>query len=146
MEETLNDFDARELKRADRTRSLIYTGGLLALEFIGMFFLFFLLGYIGLIVMFVLAFFFFPTPYPTIPTKYNVSNGTLTYNGKTVNNISSKFKIKGNTKRMFVSIRHPRRGEVLRLYTKEPEKLMQTLEKMIQKAGTGENKSEQHVE
>jgi hypothetical protein len=44
---------------------------------------------------------------------------------------------------MFVSIRHPRRGEVLRLYTKEPEKLMQTLEKMIQKAGTGENKSDQ---
>ncbi len=146
MEETLGDFDAGELKRADRMRSLTYTVGLMALEFIGMFLMFFLLGYIGLIIMFVLAFFFFPTPYPTIPTKYNVSNGALTYNDRTVSNISPKFKIKSNTKRMFVSIKHPRRGEVLRLYTKEPEKLMQTLEKMIQKIGTGENRSEQHVE
>ncbi len=133
METTQNEIDVTELKKADRIMTFAHTIALLIIEFLGMLFVFILTGYIGLIVLFVVVFIFFPSPYPTIPVKYTISDKSIMFNEKNIISIPSNFKIKTNTGRMFVSISHPRRGEIVRLYNKEPVKLSVILENMKKK-------------
>ena len=133
MEVASEEIDVTELRRADRNRTIVHTIGLLIVEFLAMLFVFILTGYIGLIVVFVVVFIFFPSPYPTIPLKYTISNESIMFNGKKIVKIPSNFKIKTNTNRMFVSISHPRRGEIVRLYSKETVRLSGMLEKMKKK-------------
>lgn len=133
MESASEEIDVTELKKADRNRTIVHTLGLLGVEFLAMLFVFILAGYIGLIAVFAVVFIFFPSPYPTIPSKYTISNESIMFNGKKIAKIPSNFKIRTNTDRMFVSISHPRRGEIARLYSKEPVKLSGMLEKLKKK-------------
>ncbi|MGD0330077.1 MAG: DUF2208 family protein [Nitrososphaeria archaeon] len=133
MEAVSNEIDVTELKKADRKRTIIYAIGLILVEFFVMLLALILFSYIGLIVLLVFVFIFFPSPYHTMPQKYTISNGSIMFDGKKIVKIPLNFKVKTNADRMFVSIKHPRRGEVLRLYSRDPVELSEILENIRKK-------------
>ena len=133
MEAASNEIDVTELKKTDRKRTMAHAIGLLLVEFFAMLVALTLFSYIGLIAILVVVFIFFPAPFPPMPPKYTVSNESIMFDGKKIVKLPSNFKVKTNIDRMFVSISRPRRGEVLRLYSRNPVELLEILEKMRKK-------------
>jgi hypothetical protein len=129
----LYQVDATDLKMADRTTRILRSIGILAAEIVLIFVVSYLLGDLaiyGVIVLFVVIVFLLPSPVALAPSKYKITKQGILFNGEKTFPLGKKYRLRVNQNRNFISIRD-RKGEVLKLYTTESEKVMKILDKLI---------------
>jgi uncharacterized membrane protein len=132
VEEALYEANVASLKKADRRNRLFKSFLIFALEVIFILYLYFLLPLMLMIVVFfLLSFTFMPAPFFPTPSSYKIREGGVILYDRRVFSLRRAHRIKVNEKRKFVSILHRWRGEVLRLYSPEPGKVLKALEKSI---------------
>ena len=122
----------------DRNKRILVSVGILAIELA----LIFVVGVVctsisgdwgsvvGFAVLLLAIRFVFPTPLASAPSKYEITKQGVFFNGKKTFPLGKKHRFKVNQSRNFVSVRE-RKGEVLKLYTTETEKVMKILDKII---------------
>lgn len=126
MSGVLYEFDASALKSSDRAKRLLRSLGLWCLELAIILLIMYTFGLIGLIIAF-LVIIFLPTPFAIVPDRYRITGRSIVCDDRREVLIQNWFRIKANEGRHYVSIHHPRRGEILRLYTSEPTKLLEII-------------------
>jgi uncharacterized membrane protein len=126
LSEILYEFDASALKSSDRARRVLHSLGLWVLELIVILAIMYIFGIIGLIIAFLIIF-LLPTPFAIVPNRYRIIGRSIICDDRREIPIQGWFKVKINEGRNYVSIHHPRRGEILRLYTSEPSKLLEII-------------------
>jgi len=136
----LYEVDAKDLKMADRKKrnlsSLISIIAQLALLFI----LAALFDIWGALIFILVMFVFLPLPIVPAPSKYEITSQGVKVNESRVFALKKDYTIRFNEERKFVSVRQRRKGEALRLYTPEPEKVIKILEELIKQLGAKEVK------
>jgi hypothetical protein len=126
----LYEIDATELKMADRTNRILRSLGILAAEILLIFVVAYFLDIYGVIVLFVVIVFLLPSPVALAPSKYKITKQGILLNGEKAFPLGKKHRLRVNQNRNFISIRE-RKGEVLKLYTTETEKVMKILDKLV---------------
>jgi len=93
-----------------------------------------LFGPYSIIAYIIALFFLFPTPIIIVPTEYKiVNNGIIHRKGKVIP-MKRIYKLRVNSEKKFVSVDHPGfKGEFLRLYSAEPETVLNLLKDMKSK-------------
>ena len=137
----LYEVDATDLKMADRKKRITGSAGIFAAELLLIIFIAYLLD-IWAIPLIILLVTFLPSPFVPIPSKYKITNQGVSLNGKNVFQMRPDHKLVANEIRKFVSVRHRRRGEVLKLYTPDSEKVMKILDKLIKTSEKAQSKKE----
>lgn len=122
----LYEFDASVLKSSDRAKRLLRSLGLWGLELAIILIIMYTFGLIGLVIAFLIIL-LLPTPFAMVPSRYKIIGRSIICDDRKEVLIQSWFRIKANESRYYVSIHHPRRGEILRLYTSEPSKLLEII-------------------
>jgi len=126
----LYEVDATSLKMTDRNKRILVSASILAIELATIFVVAYFLDIYGAIILFVLILFFLPTPVALAPSKYKITKQGIFFNREKAFPLGKKHRLKVNQIRNFVSVRE-RKGEVLKLYTTETEKVMKILDKII---------------
>ncbi len=138
----LYEVDATDLKMADRKKrnisSLVSIIAQLALLFI----LAALFDIWGALIFILVMFVFLPLPIVPAPNKYKITGQGVKVNESRVFALKKDYTLRFNEERKFVSVRQRRRGEALRLYTPEPEKVIKILEELIKQLSAKEVKKE----
>ncbi|MGQ9542879.1 MAG: DUF2208 family protein [Candidatus Bathyarchaeia archaeon] len=70
-----------------------------------------------------------PAPILITPSDYRILPRAVDTGGRRLIPLRSNYRTKTNERRRFVSIMHPRRGEFMRLYTAEPQKLQYAIQR-----------------
>ncbi|MEM2195430.1 MAG: DUF2208 family protein [Candidatus Methanomethylicia archaeon] len=81
---------------------------------------------IGIIIFTIMIFTILPTPFLKVPAKYQITKEGIVYDGKMFS-VYKIYRVKVNMKERYVAICHPLRGELIRLYTQDPNKLYKIL-------------------
>jgi uncharacterized membrane protein len=126
--EVLYNAEVTQLKSADKGRRILRTVLIFIFELGFLFFISYFLGFVFAIIFFIISVvIFIPSPMLITPSNYRVmKNGVQIESGKLIP-FKKGYKASMNEDRSYVSILHPRRGELIRLYTNEPSKLLGTL-------------------
>lgn len=125
----LHEENAEKLKRKNYGKLLLRNIIIWIAEIIFLITLCIALGtFMGTIIFTATIFTILPTPFLKTPSKYKITTKGIIYNDK-IFIIHEIYKIKVNVKKMYISICHPIRGELIRLYTENPEKTFQALHK-----------------
>lgn len=132
----LYEVDATNLKMTDRDKRVLGSASVLSVEIA----LIFIVAYItsasewgmiaGLAILFIAILYFLPTPLVLAPSKYKITRQGILFNGEKTFALGKKYRLKADQNRNFVSVRD-RKGEVLKLYTTETEKVVKILDKII---------------
>ena len=130
MSEVLYEFDASALKSYDKFRRILRSLSLWVLELIIILVVMYMFGLIGLVIAFIIIF-LLPTPFAMVPSKYKIIGRSIICDGRREIPIQSWFRIRANEDRNYISIHHPRRGEILRLYTSEPTRLLEVIKEVM---------------
>ncbi len=133
--EILYEAEVSDLKSADKGRRILRSISIFILEIL------FLLGMsiifgniiIPAIIFIVAVILIIPTPILMTPSSYRVMKHGIDCDGRRLIPIKKDYKATMNEKRKFVSILHKRRGEIIRLYAREPSKLLGILRSSILK-------------
>ncbi len=131
----LYEIDAANLKLADRNKRISISVGFASVELALVFIVSYLMGttelmLVGFVLLLIVVFFFLPTAFPFAPAKYKITKQGIFFNGEKAFPLAKKHRLKVNQNRNFISVRE-RKGEVLKLYTTETEKVMKILDKII---------------
>ena len=127
----LYEFDATDLKMADRNQRILRSVGVFAAELALIFVVAISpLEIYGVIILFIAILFLLPSPVAVAPSKYKITKQGVLFNGQKVFPLQKKYKLRVNYDRKFISVRD-RKGEVLKLYTTELEKVLKILNKLI---------------
>lgn len=137
--EVLYQSDSTDLKLADRNMRIFRAILIFLLDIAilyGIFFVQVALFQIPSLLVSIVAFLFLsililPAPLLIIPTRYRIMANGVDSDGKRLIALKPRYRTKTNEKRMYVSVLHPRRGEFMRLYSKEPGKLQRAIQKAI---------------
>jgi len=127
-EEVLYETDATELSVNDKNYRRLRAIGLLSFYFTLAFILFLFIDVLAMIVVFVVMWF---SPYPFVPSfaVYKITDKAVVDNKGRRLEITPEYKFQANLRHSFVSLRKGRRS-VLWLYTNEPNKVVEVLEKV----------------
>jgi len=127
----LYEFDATDLKMADRNQRILRSVGVFAAELALIFVVAISpLEIYGVIILFIAILFLLPSPVAVAPSKYKITKQGVLFDGQKVFPLQKKYKLRVNYDRNFISVRD-RKGEVLKLYTTESEKVLKILNKLI---------------
>jgi len=130
LSEVLYEFDASALKSSDRFRRVLRSLSLWILELIIILAIMYMFGLIGLIIAFLIIF-LLPTPFAMVPSRYKIIGKSIICDDRREIPIQNWFRVRTNESRSYVSIHHPRRGEILRLYTSEPTRLLEVIKEVM---------------
>lgn len=133
----LYETDVYDLKRADRRKRTQRAAAHLVAELALIILLVHLTDIFGLIVYVVAVTTLLPSPFIDCPSKYQITNVGVVYGGGKVFSFRRDHKVTASKERQFVSIRRRWKGEVLRLYTGQPEEVSEVLSKAISNIGGG---------
>ena len=124
--EILYEAEVIGLKSADKGKRILRTILIFVLEILFLLGLALIFGNILIpaIIFLVCVLVFIPSPMLIVPSKYRVMKNGVDCDGKRTIPFKKGYKANMNLKRKFVSILHSRRGELVRLYTNEPKKLL----------------------
>ena len=127
-EEVLYETDATELSVNDKNYRRLRAIGLLSFYFTLAFILFLFIDVLAMIVVFVVMWF---SPYPFVPSfaVYKITDRAVVDNRGRRLEITPEYKFQVNLRHSYVSLRKGRRS-VLWLYTNEPNKVVEILEKV----------------
>ena len=131
--EILYEAEVSNLKLADRGRRLLRMMTIFVLEIL------FLLGMslifgniiIPAIIFLVAVVLLIPTPILMAPGSYRLMKHGIDCDGRRLIPLKKSYRATMNGRRKFVSILHKRRGEIIRLYTSDPKKLLGILRSSI---------------
>jgi hypothetical protein len=132
----LYEVDATNLKMTDRNKRILGSVGIFSVELAFIFIVSFLLNtsewmmVVGFAILLIAIMFFLPTPLVLAPSKYKITKQGIFFNGEKAFPLEKKYRLKVNQNRNFISVRD-RKGEVLKLYTTETEKVMKILDKIL---------------
>lgn len=137
--DVLYEGDARGLKYADRKMRVLRALGIFLLDIAILYGAFFILAILGLgdfllliVIFLVLSILVLPAPVLMTPGRYRILSTGVDSDGKRLIPLRPNYKTKINSMRRYVSVLHPRRGEFMRLYSSEPERLQQAIRKVIE--------------
>jgi len=123
--------EVRELKVGNQKGRILYSLKVILFELLVLVLMLQFLG-TGAIIGFVVALVaFLPTPYFTVPETYRIIQGAIIFNGGKVLKLNKGQRLRLDVEGRYVSLLHPRKGEFLRLYTHEPEKVHKILKGQI---------------
>lgn len=124
--EILYEAEVEQLKSADKGRRIFRTILIFVLEILFLLGLALIFGNILVpaIIFMICVLIFIPSPMLIAPSKYRVMKHGVDCNGRRTVPFKKGYKANMNLQRKFVSILHNRRGELIRLYTNEPKKLL----------------------
>ena len=127
--EILYDAEVSQLKSADKGRRILRTVLIFMFELGFLFFVSYIIGSIIIaIILFVISvLIFIPSPMLITPNNYRVRQKGVEIDWGKLIPFKRGYKAGMNEDRRYVSILHPRRGELIRLYTNEPSKLLSIL-------------------
>lgn len=129
----LYEKDSHELKAKDQKRRILEFISLFALEISVLGILLNLFG-LAVIPAYLLAVVvFLPSPLITVPGAYKISSTSIICDGRKIITLRKGNKLRLNEKRGYVSILHRMKGEFLRLYTDEPERVYALLDNLLSK-------------
>ena len=133
--EVLYEAEIEALKSADKGRRILRTVLIFVLEILFLLGLALIFGNILIpaIIFIISVLIFIPSPILIAPSKYRVMKNGVDCDGRRLIPIKKGYKSNMNEKRKFVSILHSRRGEIMRLYTNEPKKLLSILQRSVLK-------------
>lgn len=130
-EKILYAVDVTDLKMADRKNrnlsSLVSIIAQLALLVI----LAALFDIWGALIFILVLFVFLPLPIVPAPSKYQITRQGVKFNESKVFALKKDYSLRSNEERKYVSVRQRRRGEAIRLYTPEPDTVIEILENLI---------------
>lgn len=137
--DVLYQADSKDLKLADRNRRILRAILIFLLDILILYVIVFVqvvvfhVGnlLISMIVFLILSVLLLPSPILIIPSRYRVLSTGIDSEGKRLIPLKSNYLAKVNEKRGYVSVFRPRRGEFIRLYSAEPRKLQNAIEKAI---------------
>ena len=125
------EFDARTLKNKDRRRTLAYSLFSILAELVVLALLFIKVSPFSIFGYVVASFTVLPTPFVKIPETYRIDEDHIV-DGRGRRLLPGKtHRVYVNRKRSFVSISHRFRGEYLRLYTDDVEKVQTQVQSII---------------
>ena len=129
----LYEANVSELKKAQRRKIISEKLSVFVFMIAVLLIMLYLLGpYI--IIGFILAIFLF-YPYPFIPNRYKITELAIICNEKRVIPFKKlnprRYTLQLNKNENYVSIQHRIRGEFLRLYTNEPQKVHDVLTRLM---------------
>jgi len=123
--EVLYNAEVTQLKSIDKSRRLLRTILIFIFELGFLFFISYFLGiFIAIIFFLISVILFIPSPMLITPSNYRVMKKGVQIDGGKLIPFKRGYKASMNEDRSYVSILHPRRGELIRLYTNEPSKLL----------------------
>ena len=138
-DKSLYEAEVADLKKKHRRKRLLISSTHITLEMAFLLVLFYIFGLQMIIVYIVVATFFLPSPFFLVPSTYKImGNGVIHFEDLPFRKSSkprlfafkSDHKLRIKEEEMHVSILHRHRGEALRLYTREPEKVYKILQKI----------------
>lgn len=126
----LYNAEVTQLKSVDKSRRFLRTVLIFIFELGFLFFISYFLGFVFAIIFFIISIIIFiPSPMLITPDNYRVIRNGVQIDGGKLIPFKKGYKASMNEDRNYVSIMHPRRGELIRLYTNEPSKLLGILRK-----------------
>jgi hypothetical protein len=138
--DVLYQTDSTDLKLADHNRRVLRTILIFLLDIVILYAVVFVQVVfhvvnllISMIVFLILSVLLLPSPILIMPSRYRVLSTGIDSDGKRLIPLKSNFLAKVNEKRGYVSVFRPRRGEFIRLYSAEPRKLQNAIEKVTQR-------------
>ncbi len=129
----LYEIDAVDLKSSDRGKRILRSTGLFVLQMALVLGLFLLIGIWAIFILILATYVFLPSPIIPVPSRYKITAKGIIIDNRSIFPLRKDYKLRFNEKRSFVSILHRWRGEIIRLYTPEPEKVTNILDKLISK-------------
>ena len=125
--EVLYAFDATDLKRADRSRRVFWLLITSIAQLAPILVLWIFLNMWAIVVYALISYLFLPIPIAPAPRRYEITNEGVRTNSRDTFVFNEFHSIDLNSQRRFVSIRRRHKGEVLRLYTPDLDKVMNAL-------------------
>ncbi|KPV64864.1 MAG: hypothetical protein AOA65_0710 [Candidatus Bathyarchaeota archaeon BA1] len=127
------EADATDLKMADRRKRILRSSAMFIFQLALIFILVSILGVWAMFIFLLAMFMFLPAPIIPTPSKYKITSQGVMLDERRIFSLKKEYKLRANEERKFVSILHRRRGEILRLYTSEPKRVVNILDKIIPK-------------
>jgi len=131
--EVMYEVDATEFKAEDRRKRVIRSILVFAFQIVFILVLVMFLGILALVVFFVAMYTFLPTAIVSTPSRYKLTNQGVVLNERVMFPLKMGHRFRPNEGRKFVSVLYRWRGEVLRLYTPDPKRVITILDKLIPK-------------
>jgi uncharacterized membrane protein len=152
--DVLYQTDSTDLKLADRNRRVLRAILIFLLDIVILYAVVFVqlvvfhVGnlLISMIVFLILSALLLPSPILIIPTRYRVLSTGIDSDGKRLFPLKPNYLAKVNEKRGYVSIFRPRRGEFIRLYSAEPRKLQNAIQKVTHRKKDKQQRLADHLE
>lgn len=133
--------DVTDLKIADRKKRILFASILIIAHLTLVFVVALFIGLWAILVYILLMYLFLPSPVVLAPSRYNINSQGLKIDESKTFPLKKNYTFRPNGNRKFVSIRNRRKGELLRLYTPEPEKVAEILENLVKKLERKSRKS-----
>lgn len=131
--EILYDVDVTDLKMIDRRKRILSSTFIFIYQMAFILILALIID-IWAIFAFLLILYFLPAPFIPAPAKYKITSQGVKFDERRIFSFKKAYRLRADEKRKFVSILHRWRGEILRLYTPEPKKVMEILAKLLPKS------------
>jgi len=131
----LYEVNVTDLKMADRKKRILRSAVLFIFQLALIFVLVSILGIWAILIFLLAIYMILPTPLIPVPSKYKITSQGVMLNERRVFSLKRGYRLRSNEKRKFVSVLHGRRGEMLRLYTPEPKRVIRILDELIPKPG-----------
>lgn len=131
----LYEANVTDLKMADRKRRILRSAVLFILQLALIFVLVSILGVWAILIFLLAMYMILPTPIIPVPSKYKITSQGVMLNERRVFSLKRGYRLRSNEERKFVSVLHRRRGEIFRLYTPEPKRVIKILDELIPKPG-----------
>jgi len=123
--EILYEEEVSDLKSVDKGRRIFRTIAIFVLEIIFILGMALALGILVSAIIFLIAVVLvIPAPILITPSHYRVMKHGIDCDGRKMMPIKKDYRSSMNERRKYVSILHKRRGEIIRLYAKDPSKLL----------------------
>lgn len=123
--EILYEAEVSDLKSADKGRRILRTITIFVLEILFIWGMALALSIVVSAIIFLIAVvLIIPAPILMTPSHYRVMKHGIDCDGRKMMPIKKDYRANMNERRKYVSILHKRRGEIIRLYAKDPSKLL----------------------
>lgn len=131
--EVLYEVDATELKTEDRRKRVVRSILVIVFQVAFILVLVWFLGMLALVVFLVAMYTFLPAAIVPTPSRYKLTSQGVVLDERVMFPLKRGHRFRPNEGRKFVSVLHRWRGEVLRLYTPEPKRVITILDQLIPK-------------
>jgi len=131
--EVLYEVDATELKAEDRRRRVVRSILVVTFQVAFILVLVLFLGMLALVVFLVAMYTVLPNAIVPTPSRYKLTSQGVVLDERVMFSLKRGQRLRPNEGRKFVSVLHRWRGEVLRLYTPDPNRVITILDQLIPK-------------